>query len=57
MTLSAPPEQPLRTPFHRPRVAAVKDVARIAGIFMVITSSRRCGCMTSAELRACERST
>ena len=37
MTLSAPPEQALRAPFDRPGDQPSRRVARIAGIFMVIT--------------------
>jgi Domain of unknown function (DUF4386) len=37
MTLSAPPEQTLRAPFDRPGDPPSRRVARIAGIFMVIT--------------------
>src|SRR6201994_4678395 len=37
MTLSAPPEQALRTPFDRPGDPPSRRVARIAGIFMVVT--------------------
>src|ERR1700761_5878655 len=37
MTLSAPSEQTLRAPFDRPRDRPSRRVARIAGIFMVIT--------------------
>lgn len=37
MTLSAPPEQPLREPPRPPAEPASRRTARIAGIFMVIT--------------------
>ena len=37
MTLSAPPEQALRAPLDRPGDPPSRRVARIAGIFMVIT--------------------
>jgi Domain of unknown function (DUF4386) len=37
MTVSAPPEQALRVPFDRPGDPPSRRVARIAGIFMVIT--------------------
>ena len=37
MTLSAPPEQTLRAPLDRPGDPPSRRVARIAGIFMVIT--------------------
>jgi hypothetical protein len=37
MTLSAPPEQALRAPLDRPGDLPSRRVARIAGIFMVIT--------------------
>jgi hypothetical protein len=37
MTISAPPEQTLRTPLGRPGDPPSRRVARIAGIFMVIT--------------------
>jgi ABC-type transport system involved in cytochrome c biogenesis permease subunit len=37
MTLSASPEQTLRAPLARPREPPSRRVARIAGIFMVIT--------------------
>jgi uncharacterized protein DUF4386 len=37
MTVSAPPEQTLRAPFDRPGDPPSRRVARIAGIFMVIT--------------------
>ena len=37
MTLSAPPEHALRVPLDRPGDPPSRRVARIAGIFMVIT--------------------
>ena len=37
MTLSAPPEQTLRAPRDRPGDPPSRRVARIAGIFMVVT--------------------
>ena len=37
MTISAPPEQTLRAPFGRPGDPPSRRVARIAGIFMVLT--------------------
>src|SRR4051794_41858257 len=37
MTLSAPPEQTLRGPLDRPVEPPSRRIARIAGIFMVIT--------------------
>src|SRR3954454_20513148 len=37
MTLSAPPEQTLREPLDRPGPPPSRRIARIAGIFMVIT--------------------
>jgi hypothetical protein len=37
MTLSSPPEHAPRAPFDRPRDPPSRRVARIAGIFMVIT--------------------
>ena len=37
MTLSPPPEQPVRALFDRPGDPRSRRVARIAGIFMVIT--------------------
>ena len=37
MTLPAPPEQTLREPLDRPVEPPSRRIARIAGIFMVIT--------------------
>jgi Domain of unknown function (DUF4386) len=37
MTLSAPPEQPLRAPSARPGDPPSRRIARIAGLFMVLT--------------------